>query len=208
MVFITPSSTVKAYKITATTPPTIVFAWSASQTGKGSPWVTTTDGTNNVIVWVVGAEGDQRLHGYDGDTGVVIYAGGGANELMTGTRKWNTGIVARGSIYFVPTTKFMLSGFPQERLHLRLLLVQRLRQQLRLPRLRPQHRLQLPLRLRTPTSTPTATAFRQSDAYTQTDAYCQTACDTEAAPDSAAKAHALTGQYIDCQWFVALTNES
>ena len=92
-------STIKAYKITPTTPPTIVFAWSVSQTGSGSPWVTTTDGTNDAIVWVVGAQGDQRLHGYNGDTGAVVYAGGGANELMTGTRKWNSGIAARGSIY-------------------------------------------------------------------------------------------------------------
>ena len=50
-------------------------------------------------MWVVGAQGDQRLHGYNGDAGVVVYAGGGANELMTGTRKWNSGTVARGSIY-------------------------------------------------------------------------------------------------------------
>ena len=77
-------STLKAYKITPTTPPTIVFAWSVSQTGSGSPWVTTTDGTNNAIVWVVGAQGDHRLHGYNGDTGAVVYAGGGANELMIG----------------------------------------------------------------------------------------------------------------------------
>ena len=58
-----------------------------------------TDGTNNAIVWVVGAQGDNRLHGYNGDNGAVIYAGGGANEVMTGTRKWNSGIAARGSIY-------------------------------------------------------------------------------------------------------------
>src|SRR5882724_9615335 len=37
------SNEIKAYKITATSPPSIVFAWSASQTGQGSPWVTTTD---------------------------------------------------------------------------------------------------------------------------------------------------------------------
>jgi len=36
-------SQIKAYKITATNPPSIVFAWSASQSGQGSPWVTTTD---------------------------------------------------------------------------------------------------------------------------------------------------------------------
>ena len=90
------SNQVKAYKITATSPPTIVSAWSVSQSGQGSPWVTTTDGTNNAIVWVVGAQGDGKLYGYNGDTGAVIYAG---TDVMTGTRKWNTGMVARGSIY-------------------------------------------------------------------------------------------------------------
>src|SRR5437016_13309095 len=86
-VFRTGSGAISAYKVTATNPPTIVPAWSVSQSGQGSPWVTTTDGTNIAIVRVVGAQGDQRLHGYNGDTGAVIYAGGGANELMTGTRK-------------------------------------------------------------------------------------------------------------------------
>ena len=107
---------IRAYKITATNPPTITFAWSMNQTGRGSPWVTTTDGTNNTIVWVAGVAGDQRLHGYDGDTGAVIYAGGGSNELMTGTRQWNTGIAARGQIYFGADNKvyaFMLpAGTP------------------------------------------------------------------------------------------------
>src|SRR5438132_8408730 len=107
---------IRAYKITATSPPTIAFAWSQNQTGRGSPWVTTTDGTNNTIVWVAGVAGDQRLHGYDGDTGAVIYAGGGSNELMTGTRQWNTGIAARGHIYFGADNKvyaFMLpAGTP------------------------------------------------------------------------------------------------
>src|SRR5437588_1277356 len=92
---------VRAYRITATNPPTITFAWSMSQNGRGSPWVTTTDGTNNMIVWYAATSGgDQRLHAYDGATGAVIYTGGGTNELMSGTRQWNTGIVARGRIYF------------------------------------------------------------------------------------------------------------
>jgi hypothetical protein len=98
-------SQIKAYKVTATNPPTIVPAWTASQSGQGSPWVTMTDSTNNAIVWVVGAQGDHRLHGYDGDTGDVVYAGGGANELMTGDRKWNSGMVARGSIYVANDNK-------------------------------------------------------------------------------------------------------
>src|SRR5947207_2037011 len=99
------SNTVRAYRVTATNPPTITFAWSMSQTGRGSPWVTTTDGTNNVIVWVAGVAGDQRVHGYDGDTGAVVYAGGGANELMTGTRQWYTGMVAPCRIYFIADNK-------------------------------------------------------------------------------------------------------
>jgi len=114
-VFRNGSSAVSAYKITATNPPTIVPAWSMSQTGKGSPWVTTTtDGTNNAIVWVVGSEngGDQRLHGYNGDTGAIIYAGGGPNELMANTRKWNTGIVARGRIYFAASNKVYAFAVP------------------------------------------------------------------------------------------------
>jgi outer membrane protein assembly factor BamB len=96
------SSSVKAYKITATNPPTIVSAWTALQSGQGSPWVTTTEGTNNAIVWVVGAQGDGKLYGYNGDTGTMIYSG---TDVMTGTRKWNSGIVARGSIYVANDNK-------------------------------------------------------------------------------------------------------
>src|SRR6478609_6984342 len=106
------SNSIRAYKITPTSPPTITFAWSMSQTGRGSPWVTTTDGTSNTIVWVAGVSGDQRLHGYDGDTGAVIYAGGGTNELMTGTRQWNTGVVARGRIYFGADNKVYAFKLP------------------------------------------------------------------------------------------------
>jgi hypothetical protein len=104
---------ISAYKVTASNPPAIVSAWGpVSQTGRGSPWVTTTDGTNNVIVWVAGVAGDQRLHGYDGDSGAVIYSGGGANELMTFTRQWNTGMVARGRIYFGADNKIYAFRVP------------------------------------------------------------------------------------------------
>ena len=106
------SNQIKAYKVTATNPPTITFAWQVSQNGKGSPWVTTTDSTNNAIVWVVGAQGDHRLHGYNGDTGAVVYAGGGNNELMAGDRKWNSGIVARGSIYVANDNKVYKFSVP------------------------------------------------------------------------------------------------
>ena len=103
---------ISAYKITAANPPTIVFSWSVGQSGRGSPWVTTTDGTNNVIVWVAGVAGDQRLHGYNGDTGAPVYTGGGASELMTGTRQWNAGMVARGRIYFGADNKVYAFRLP------------------------------------------------------------------------------------------------
>jgi outer membrane protein assembly factor BamB len=112
VVFRANSSTLTSFKITATNPPTIATGWTVTQTGRGSPFVTTTDGTNNTIVWVVGSEGDQRLHGYDGDTGAVVYNGGGANELMAGNRKFNTAIAARGRIYVAADNKVYAFGVP------------------------------------------------------------------------------------------------
>src|SRR5439155_18239847 len=101
------NTVLSALRITATNPPTIASGWDVIRGagGCGSPFVTSTDGTNNMLVWVVGTEdhltgGDQRLHGYDGDTGAVVYDGGGPNELMAETHYYSTtGIVARGSIY-------------------------------------------------------------------------------------------------------------
>ena len=105
--------TLSTFRITAPGPPTIVSDWSATRNngGCGSPFVTSTDGTNDMIVWVIGTEdhgnpGDQRLHGYDGDTGAIIYGRGGANELMTGTHFYSTtGITARGRIYVAGDNK-------------------------------------------------------------------------------------------------------
>jgi hypothetical protein len=39
------------------------------------------------------------LHGFDGDTGNIVFAGGGTNELLAGTRHFMTAIAARGRIY-------------------------------------------------------------------------------------------------------------
>jgi hypothetical protein len=107
-------TTLSAFRITAANPPGIVSTWSVNRGngGCGSPFVTSTDGTNNMIVWVAGTEdphdsaGDQRLHGYDGETGAVVYNGGGPNELMAGTHRYNTtGIAARGRIYVAGDNK-------------------------------------------------------------------------------------------------------
>ena len=110
-----------AFRITATNPPTIGSGWNATRTngGCGSPFVTTTDGSSNPIVWVMGTagwgiEGDQRLHGYDGETGAVVYAGGGPNELIPGTHTYSTtGIVARGRMYIAADNKVYAFTAPE-----------------------------------------------------------------------------------------------
>ena len=107
------SSTLSAFRITAANPPAITSAWSKTQTGVGSPFVTSTDGTNNVIVWAVGSGGDQRLHGYDGDNGNVIFAGGGPNDTMGGTHSYSTtGIVARGRVYVAGDNRVYAFNLP------------------------------------------------------------------------------------------------
>jgi hypothetical protein len=115
------NTVLSAFRITVTNPPTIVSSWNVprSNGGCGSPFATSTDGTSNIIVWVVGTEdhqtgGDQRLHGYDGDTGTVVYNGGGPNELMAGTHYYNTtGIVARDRIYVAGDNKVYAFGVPR-----------------------------------------------------------------------------------------------
>jgi PQQ enzyme repeat len=115
-------TTLTAFRITAANPPGIVTAWSVNRGngGCGSPFVTSTDGTNNTIVWVVGTEdphhasgGDQRLHGHDGETGAVVYDGGGPNELMAGTHRYSTtGIAAQGRIYVAGDNKVYAFAVP------------------------------------------------------------------------------------------------
>ena len=86
-------------KISAGTPPDLRVVWCAPAGGAGSPIVTTTDGRSNPIVWIIGAEGDNRLHGYRGDTGEVVFAGGAAAEAMGLVRRFQTLIAAGGRFY-------------------------------------------------------------------------------------------------------------
>jgi len=76
-----------------TSPPTIDFPiWNVTQNGCGSPFVTSTDGTNNMIVWAVGASGRSAVYMATMEIQALLFmAVGGANELMAGGRnKWST----------------------------------------------------------------------------------------------------------------------
>jgi len=85
--------------IVAASPPSLRVAWCAAENGRGSPIVTTTDGKANPIVWLTGAEGDNRLHGFRGDTGVVVFSGGGPAEAMSQVRRFQTVIAADDHLY-------------------------------------------------------------------------------------------------------------
>ena len=52
--------------------------------------VTTDDDNSSPIVWIVGAEGDDRLHGFRADTGAPVFSGGGSGDSMTGLRHFAT----------------------------------------------------------------------------------------------------------------------
>ncbi|PWU21953.1 MAG: hypothetical protein C5B49_01785 [Bdellovibrio sp.] len=94
-----------AMQVSAQNPPTLSIAWCASQNGAGSPIVTSPDGVSSFIVWGLGAEGDNRLHGFDGATGQVIFAGGGNAEQMDMVQHFQTPIVAKGPMYVGSSSK-------------------------------------------------------------------------------------------------------
>lgn len=87
-----------ALRIAAAAPPRIEVAWCATARGRGAPMVTTTDGGSEAIVWSVSAEADNRLRGFDGDSGRAIFEGGGPGEQMPLVRRFQTPIVAKGRI--------------------------------------------------------------------------------------------------------------
>ena len=82
-------------RLRAGTPPAMETAWCAALSGAGAPIVTTTDGHSDPIVWILGAEGDNRLHGFRGDTGEVLFTG----PPLVGLRHFETLIAADGRLY-------------------------------------------------------------------------------------------------------------
>jgi hypothetical protein len=88
-----------ALRIGASAPPTITVAWCADNQGLGSPIVTTTDGSSEAVVWTTGAYVSNRLHGYDGETGELLFDGGGEAEQMTDVGHLQTPIAVNGRIF-------------------------------------------------------------------------------------------------------------
>ena len=94
-----PSGDLVAIRIGSSAPPTIDVAWCANNQGRGSPIVTTTDGSSSPVVWTAGSESSNRLHAYNGVTGEVLFAGGGQAEQMRTVRRFQTPIAVNGRIF-------------------------------------------------------------------------------------------------------------
>lgn len=76
----------------------ITFAWCKALNGRGAPIITTTDGSAHPIVWVVGAEGDNELHGFDANSGRAVFSGSGT--AMAGLHHFET-ILATPTRFYV-----------------------------------------------------------------------------------------------------------
>ena len=85
-----------ALKIRAEPALAMETVWCGAVAGNGSPIVTTTDGRSDPIVWIVGAEGDDRLHAFRGDDGEPIAS---PPEQMRGLHHFQTLIAADDRLY-------------------------------------------------------------------------------------------------------------
>jgi hypothetical protein len=85
------------------------FAWCEPLNGAGAPIVTTTDGTANAIVWVVGAEGDNELHGFNALTGATVLSGTGT--AMSGLHHFQTILATRNRFYVAGDNKIYAFAF-------------------------------------------------------------------------------------------------
>jgi hypothetical protein len=92
------TSGIGALAVTADRGHRLYSAWCVRLDGRGAPIVTTTDGSSDPIVWAVGAEGDDRLHGFRGDTGQELFTGA-TDDRMTGLRHFATILAAAGRFY-------------------------------------------------------------------------------------------------------------
>ena len=60
-------------RVTSAAQHPVAIGWCAPFNGGGAPVITTTDGSNNPIAWVVGAQGDDELHGFNLFNGKPVF---------------------------------------------------------------------------------------------------------------------------------------
>jgi hypothetical protein len=99
-------------KIEARPSPKISTAWCGSSHGRGAPIVTTIEDGSNPIVWIAGAEGDDRLHGFRGDTGEPVFTGGDAEDEMPGLRHFVTILATDGRLFLAGDGRIYAFSLP------------------------------------------------------------------------------------------------
>jgi outer membrane protein assembly factor BamB len=102
-----PDAGLVALRISGGPQPAMHTAWCAGLDGWGSPIVTTSDAAADPIVWVVGAEGDNRLHAFRGDTGQTLFTG----DPLPGLRHFVTILAAAGRLYVAGDGRVFAFGF-------------------------------------------------------------------------------------------------
>ncbi len=85
-----------AIAVSAPTRAGLSIAWCAPLDGHAAPVVTTTDGVANPIVWIAGAEGDDRLHAFRGEDGAPLFT---SRQAIPRLRHFVTILVAGGRLY-------------------------------------------------------------------------------------------------------------
>lgn len=92
----TPHKGLAVLAVHAGNPPRITTAWCAAVEGLGAPIVTTSDGTHDPIVWLVGGEGDNRLHAFRGDTGESLLP---QEPVLKGLHRFQTLIATQDRLF-------------------------------------------------------------------------------------------------------------
>jgi hypothetical protein len=88
-----------AVKLDPAAPQKMSVVWCATSNGNGSPIITTSDGTNNPLVWAFAAEGSSKLYAWDLTTGAAVYAGGASTDTSAGVRHFTTPIAVHGRVF-------------------------------------------------------------------------------------------------------------
>lgn len=97
-------------KITSSTSNPMTVAWCAPISGRGNPIITTTNPVANPIVWVVGAEGDNKLHAFNALNGKPVFTSG---TTMQDVLHFSTLIAANSHLYVAGAGKVYSFAVPQ-----------------------------------------------------------------------------------------------
>ena len=63
-------------------------------------------------MWIAGAEGDDRLHGFRGDTGEPVFTGGGGEDEMPGLRHFVTILATDGRLFLAGDGRIYAFSLP------------------------------------------------------------------------------------------------